>query len=933
MPRWSCPRRKLNQNREAVLASAQGIEAEIPQILPQVKHFTCGKIEELERKARFPACPRGHAGNAPKKVLTPVVKWYHTLMDVRSARFFLWMTVLFGAVCPPILRARDIRIVVLDQELGIPLEGAEIRSFDGKTYLGDQEGSVILAAPDDQPVIIRGSYPGYESERVVIEPGTDEFILELRLTGALEAEELVLEENRPQEDADPRGRAVVSEEEIRHTGEVVPVKNVTAPLEPPPEPGYSGYSSRFSAVPGIWAGLSGNLMAVMNGFYIENPYHWGGSLSIFDPWMVESARSSHGMFSTCYGYTVSGLLDIALKTPSSRDREFELDLSTNAVAARFSVPIEDRGGVMFTGRLSYYEPVLWAARGISGATGFEALKPVEDISTAPYIYSAALNSSYRFTESLELGLAGFFGADGAGTDYDGTGGPAGSLSGTKLEGRWTNYQGFGLLTLNYNPRYDMVLKAGLGAGYFHSGVEGRITYYSAGTAFDDVLRGRDFSLPVESRFGAGEGIFPDERNFNVQGRVDFDWDLGRGFAAALGLQEIYTYTKNEADLPVRVEISAAEYNSLYNTSYSTDYVSYWARLGAEKTGGLASSGYLLMNYGSPARQFQTELGLRLDHFGGDSFSTGSGPALSPRFDLDYNLLRDRGPFRSLSVSLGAGLFSSAPDLPAILHVQDIPGDQEIRPVRSFVTQGGLNAELTGGLNLDVEGYYRYVFNRSYAFTDSASSAFSKQNLYFDGQGRIWGFDLVLKKTGGRVLDGWVAYSFNYTQYREPAVPDGLFNNVVHAVSNDWYYPAFHRFHVLNLVLNIRPTDRFAITARLGFTGGLPRPGDRQSYSVMVLDENGNPGTIQKWKQITGSDKGSRTSFSVPLDIKFSFFNVKSRRKIRQEFYVAVENVLSPIHHSESVIFNPYTGEEDTGNRNFPYDIPIPIPSFGFTWSF
>jgi hypothetical protein len=46
--------------------NAQGIEAESPQTLPQVKYFTCGKVEELERKARFPA---RSAGNAPKKFL------------------------------------------------------------------------------------------------------------------------------------------------------------------------------------------------------------------------------------------------------------------------------------------------------------------------------------------------------------------------------------------------------------------------------------------------------------------------------------------------------------------------------------------------------------------------------------------------------------------------------------------------------------------------------------------------------------------------------------------------------------------------------------------------------------------------------------------------------------------------------------------------
>jgi hypothetical protein len=47
-------------SKKAPARNAQGIEAEIPEALPQV---TCGKAEELERIARFPALC---AGNAPK---------------------------------------------------------------------------------------------------------------------------------------------------------------------------------------------------------------------------------------------------------------------------------------------------------------------------------------------------------------------------------------------------------------------------------------------------------------------------------------------------------------------------------------------------------------------------------------------------------------------------------------------------------------------------------------------------------------------------------------------------------------------------------------------------------------------------------------------------------------------------------------------------
>jgi hypothetical protein len=717
----------------------------------------------------------------------------------RSSWFFLWMTAFFGAACPLSLRARDITIIVLDQELGIPLEGAEIRSPDGKNYLGDREGRVLLPAPDDQPVMIRGSYPGYESERVVIEPGTDEYTLELRLTGTLEAEELVLEERRPREDEDTAVRNAAPELEIRHVEEPDPVEE---PVSPPGQFPGSGYVGSFTTVPGIREGRPGDLMAVVDGFSIENPYHWGGDSSIFDPWLVERARLSHGVFSVRYGGTLSGLLDIALKKPSG-DTEFELDLSTSAAGARFSLPIVDRGMVMFAGRFTYYDPVLWAARKISGVPGFGALEAAESLSSAPYIRSAALNSSYRFTENLKLGFTGFFGADGGAVE---------------LLGRRTNYQGFGFLALDYNFRHDMVLKANLGAVYLRS----------------------------ESHPGV-------ERNVNVQGRVDYDWNLGRGFAAALGLQE--SYTMKEADLPL---------------------------MEAEKTGLLTSSGYLLAEYESPARRLQGELGLRLDHLRDSVSSTGSRPAFSPRLNLVFNLVRDRNFVRSLSVSLGTGLFSAAPS--TVLWA----GDQAVKPEQSFTTQGGMNLELTGGLSIDIEGYYKYVFDRGYVFSDVLSS---RRNLFFDGEGRVLGFDLVLKKTEGRLFGGWIAYSFSHIRYREPAAPDFPFNNISGTVSSDWYYPPFHRFHELNLVLTFRPTDRFTFTGRLGFSGGL----------------------------------GGRTPFSVPLDIKFSFFSFNPRGRGRWEFYAAVENVLSLIPGN--------AGSYGGADGNFPYRIPVPVPSIGFIWSY
>jgi hypothetical protein len=748
------------------------------------------------------------------------------------------------AVLP--LGARDVGVTILDGELGIPLEGAEIRSDDGTSYQGDGEGRVVLSVPDDRPVVIRGTYPGYDSERLTIDTEGDEFVLELRLSGTLEAEELVLEESRDREPEDEADIAAVpEEEEIQETVEPEIIEDTVTPIEPPPPP-QAGYLRPFNAAPGLREGQPGGLMAVMDGFYIKAPYHWGGEVSIFDPRTLESARSTHGVFSARYGHTVSGLLELAIKKPSSQDLEIELDMSTAMAFAGLSFPLAGRGGVMLTGRLSYYDPVIRAARELSGVSGLEFLKPAVSISTAPYIGDAALGSVYRVTDRLELSLTGFFGADGVA--YGGQADPPDAL---EIAGDRLSYQGFGRFGLTYNPRNDMSLYAGLGAAYRHSELEGRT--------------------------GGGD-IFLTDAVSTVQGRTELEWNLGRGLLMSLGLEGLYLYPEGEAEVPAGIKPPGVYYTQLQS---------------------LSGAAYLLANYRSPGRRFGAELGLRLDHVfvTGQDFSDGR-PVFSPRLNLDFGLLENRGPFDSLSFSLGLGLFSSDNAISDSKWARDLFGDDARQPDQAFTGAGGLHLRFSGVFSLDVEGYYTHVTKRTYAFLDTASSTW---DLQADGQGSIWGFDLTLTKLKDRFFDGRITYSFSQARYREPGLPEGPFNNVVNAVSRDWHQLPFHRFHALYLVLNVRPAEHFALGTCLGFV----------SHAALEPDER---------------------SFSIPLDLKFSFLAQSLRGKARWEFYVALGNVFST-SPAGNAVFNPYTGKEDSRSLGALYTIPVPVPSLGFRWTY
>jgi hypothetical protein len=165
----------------------------------------------------------------------------------------------------------------------------------------------------------------------------------------------------------------------------------------------------------------------------------------------------------------------------------------------------------------------------------------------------------------------------------------------------------------------------------------------------------------------------------------------------------------------------------------------------------------------------------------------------------------------------------------------------------------------------------------------------------------------------RYLDGWLSYSFNWAQSRNPnavpapdEMPEGVDPGAYSGTGNDWYYPDFHRFHNINLVLNIKPVNSFNIGLRFGFASGKPK----------------------------GDANTERTGFSWPVDVKFSFFKFDSKGKVRTEMYLAVENLQSLVYDAQWIArVNGYTGEEEPDEYTPVYDMPVPMISFGFKWSY
>jgi hypothetical protein len=823
--------------------------------------------------------------------------------------------------------ARDVRVTVVDVDLDMPLEGAVVRTQDGKDWECGPDGEVVVTVPDNVPVVLRAAYPGYEVGRVVLPRDAAEVTISLTLGGVIEGSELVIEAARPRASETVPGRSVaLSGRELARSAEMGAIEDVMNAIKLLPGVGYAG---TMNMMPSIRGGDPGDFVAVFDGFYVENPYHLGGAVSIFDPRMIESAQLSHGIFSARNGHTISGILDVKSKKGDTELATVELGISTSAANLNLSHPINDKGAFMLMMKTTYWAPVVWAAQGLSTFIDNERLNMVNYITTAPYIVSGAFSADYRFTPNLFLNGFAFLGGDGGGEEYNNSYGADGY---TDIAAQWINTIGFVTSGLLWNPRNDMILNFRLGAGFnrtdLDANIENGLTVPYTKEFIDKFGYLPEMKDKTHYTVDNAMKMFLGNETDNVQARVDYDWDWGKGLVFAAGVQELYSRWLVEQSATTNAEYPTGVLNgkTLY-TNYPVTNTT------TADNHAFNTSGYVAGEWTSPSGFFETELGLRLDTFTfwGKDFSVKSAPAFNPRLNMDFHLLKNKGALDSLSLTLGTGLFSSMTDNITSLEKGEV-ADYELKPNRSWTSLVGVNLNFFDSWTLNIETYYKYVFSRAYRinWTTTGSPDINTQ-YYFDGDGNVWGADLLLQKRAGHFIDGWLAYTFTYARYREPAYAksESSENNY----RADSYFPSFHRFHNLNLIINIKPQNKFHIYIRYGIASGRPKPivGAIDYYPVLV-QETGQ--YIQKFKRSSYYSDDSRTTLSMPFDIKFSWFFFNKKGRATGEFYVAVENLASLFYLSQAnTTFNQYTGKEDTGSTSAVYELSIPIPSVGVKWSF
>jgi hypothetical protein len=260
----------------------------------------------------------------------------------RSVAFFLFFLAAFRA-------SADVLIVVVDQELSSPLEGVQVRlqGLDQSFVTNDRgEATAPLPAGHDR-IMVTAQLLGYKTLKAVLPSGQGKIVLSMILEGAVEGEELVVEGERPQKTDAQGGLSQVASSADIQAQTMGLVEDAMSAVKTLPGVGYAGI---FDASPSINGGDPNETVAALDGAYVLDPYQWSGTYTIFNPDMVDSIKLSDGIIGAPYGQVMSGLLEVASKTPTDSDRHLDFGFSTTGLDLFYQQPFGDKGGMLLGGR-------------------------------------------------------------------------------------------------------------------------------------------------------------------------------------------------------------------------------------------------------------------------------------------------------------------------------------------------------------------------------------------------------------------------------------------------------------------------------------------------------------------------------------------------------------------------------------------------------
>jgi len=269
----------------------------------------------------------------------------------------------------------------------------------------------------------------------------------------------------------------------------------------------------------------------------------------------------------------------------------------------------------------------------------------------------------------------------------------------------------------------------------------------------------------------------------------------------------------------------------------------------------------------------------------------------PRFGFKYMLSEN------LSLKGNWGIFNqflfTINDEDQILRIVDFwqPVPKEFDAINNQHFIGGIEKWFDQGFTGSIEAYYKPYKN---VISNNPNNDPAIENDEFiSGKGRVWGVELLLKKTVGR-MTGWIGYSYSSIERRFDYNGDGTINRTRNEMS-EIYTPKYSKPHSFNLATNFRANKKNQFSLSLMVSSGQP-------YTPVVGKVYDGGGSLDDpyggLINIYGEKNSSRYPLYIRGDIGWirtiSLFGVKGKFKAQVINFSNHYNVLMYIwDHDES----------------------------------
>lgn len=823
------------------------------------------------------------------------------------------LLIIYTLLIATMLNSLALHFEIIDKDLDIPLEGVTILSLDyGITVFTDEEGKAVLTLNTDditRNLRFKISLIGYTEKKLSINDFSQPIRIPLQISfGELElSEELIIEADRIDITDEKTGESIVMDDAlIKESAKIGLIQDAISSIKAFPGVGFSGKNNTSLSVHG---GNPDELSVTIDDFFVRYPWHWQGIYSIFNPGIIDSIKFSTGIFNAKNSNTMSGLLEI---NTSNADDGFRFDLltSTSTVDAFLHIPIK-KSGLLIGGRVTFYDLLVL----MTGSTLYDS---GIDLIIKPYIRDAYVKYFFKPADTFEFYINYFFLSDGIHTKMFEPEKDKKEEITTTVNTEYYNYDTFintGVKALLNDKIHLHAL-----AGYEFKLLTNNITIKEQGKKYYSpefrekyeflllfIGDPQYFNLNVTSDFGYEEYLN------TIQAKINLDFNIHEKLLMSLGSRTVFDINTYKATGHYwRVRLPSGGVPIYVDDDFEIDLSSYYL---------LYTNLYLNFNVTAIPDILDIDTGICLDNnlLTVDKQHLITYPIPDVRFNMIFTPVKDHIYIKKMTLSTGAGLFSKFFPIDYI-HYRDaeLTG---IFSIKNFMYTLGFDITFPHNIKIQLLGYYKFYFNRVY------TAGFEANETHNDGIGHCGGFDIFLKRAVSRYIDGWISYSFVYTRLYNPTNTSGRdFSDRPTDPVQRWYYPDYHRFHTLSIVLNIKPTPFLTITQKFSFATGRPVRdySDPTPFATLVNDY----GIAEMYARSETYNDELRTGISIPYDIIVTLKTAIPRTQLLLEFYAGVEDLFSFLYKPASnVSTNKFTGQ-DSLSYDVNFDLGIPLVNCG-----